>query len=54
MEEKKALVLSGGGAKGGYHIGVWKALKEINYKEKKKTGKIQNTLRINNMVLKKQ
>lgn len=28
---KKALVLCGGGARGGYHIGVWKALKEINY-----------------------
>jgi len=38
MEEKKALVLSGGGAKGGYHIGVWKALKEINYKPKIITG----------------
>ena len=31
MEEMKALVLCGGGARGGYHIGVWKALKEINY-----------------------
>ena len=31
MEEKKALVLCGGGARGGYHIGVWKALKEIGY-----------------------
>lgn len=38
MEEKKALVLCGGGARGGYHIGVWKALKEINYKPKIITG----------------
>lgn len=29
--EKKALVLSGGGARGGYQIGVWEALKELNY-----------------------
>lgn len=27
---KKALVLSGGGAKGAFHIGVWKALRELN------------------------
>ncbi len=26
------LVLQGGGAKGGYHIGVWKALRELNIK----------------------
>lgn len=32
MEGKKALVLCGGGAKGGYHIGVWKALKELGFK----------------------
>lgn len=32
MNEKKALVLCGGGAKGAYHIGVWKALQEIGYK----------------------
>ena len=31
MENIKALVLCGGGAKGGYHIGVWKALKEIGF-----------------------
>ena len=31
MENKKALVLCGGGARGGYHIGVWEALKEIGY-----------------------
>ena len=31
MGEKKALVLCGGGAKGAYHIGVWKALQEIGY-----------------------
>lgn len=31
MDNKRALVLCGGGAKGGYHIGVWKALKEIKY-----------------------
>ncbi len=28
----KALVLSGGGSKGSYQIGVWKALKELNLK----------------------
>lgn len=38
MEEKKALVLCGGGARGGYHIGVWKALKEVNYVPKIITG----------------
>lgn len=27
---KYGLVLSGGGGKGGYHIGVWKALRELN------------------------
>lgn len=35
MEEtmkKTALVLSGGGAKGAYEIGVWKALEELNIK----------------------
>ena len=29
---KKALVLCGGGAKGGYHVGVWNALKELGFK----------------------
>lgn len=29
MRDSYALVLSGGGAKGVYHVGVWKALKEI-------------------------
>lgn len=29
---KKAIVLSGGGAKGAYQIGVWKALRKLNYK----------------------
>ena len=38
MKEKKALVLCGGGARGGYHIGVWKALKEIDYKPNIITG----------------
>ena len=28
----KAIVLSGGGAKGSYQIGVWKALRELNIK----------------------
>ena len=28
----KALVLSGGGAKGSYQLGVWKALRELNIK----------------------
>ena len=29
---KVAIVLSGGGAKGSYQIGVWKALKRLNIK----------------------
>ena len=29
---KRALVLSGGGAKGSYQYGVWKALKKLNIK----------------------
>lgn len=32
------LVLAGGGGKGSYHIGVWKALKEMNIKIKAVTG----------------
>ena len=28
----KALVLSGGGSKGSYQIGVWKALRDMNIK----------------------
>lgn len=35
---KQALVLSGGGAKGGYHIGVWKALRELGWKPDIVTG----------------
>ena len=27
---KKAVVLSGGGAKGGYQIGVWKVLRQMD------------------------
>ena len=27
--EKNALVLSGGGSRGGYEIGVWQALREL-------------------------
>lgn len=38
MKEKKALVLCGGGARGGYHIGVWEALKEIGYNTEIITG----------------
>lgn len=34
----KALVLSGGGSKGSYQIGVWKALRKLNYKYKIITG----------------
>lgn len=31
MEEKEyGLVLAGGGTKGAYEVGVWKALKEMN------------------------
>ena len=29
---KRALVLSGGGAKGSYQYGVWKALRKLNIK----------------------
>ena len=29
---KTALVLSGGGARGAYQVGVWKALEELNIK----------------------
>ena len=29
MSESYVLVLSGGGAKGVYHVGVWKALREM-------------------------
>lgn len=32
MSESYALVLSGGGAKGVYHVGVWKALREMGVK----------------------
>lgn len=28
---KKAVVLSGGGAKGGYQIGVWKVLRQMGF-----------------------
>lgn len=38
MKEKKALVLCGGGARGGYHIGVSEALKEIKFEPKIITG----------------
>ncbi|NLP47975.1 MAG: patatin-like phospholipase family protein [Clostridiales bacterium] len=31
MSLKRAVVLSGGGAKGGYQIGAWQALREIGY-----------------------
>ncbi len=31
MPVKRAVVFSGGGAKGGYQIGAWKALNELNY-----------------------
>ncbi|NCC86649.1 MAG: patatin-like phospholipase family protein [Clostridia bacterium] len=31
MSVKRALVLSGGGGKGAYHIGAWKALREIGF-----------------------
>ncbi len=34
----KAVVLSGGGSKGAYQLGVWKALKKINYDYKIITG----------------
>ncbi len=31
MRSKRAVVLSGGGAKGGYEIGAWQALRELDY-----------------------
>ena len=31
-DKMKALVLSGGGSKGSYQLGVWKALKKLNIK----------------------
>ena len=31
MAGKRAVVFSGGGAKGGYQIGAWQALRELNY-----------------------
>ncbi|NLX92663.1 MAG: patatin-like phospholipase family protein [Clostridiales bacterium] len=31
MSGKRAVVLSGGGAKGGYQIGAWQALRELNF-----------------------
>lgn len=36
--KKKAVVLAGGGARGAYHVGVWKALKELNYEYSIVTG----------------
>jgi len=36
--EKKAVVLSGGGAKGAYQAGVWKALRKLHYHYKIVTG----------------
>ena len=34
----KAVVLSGGGSKGSYQLGVWKALKKLRYKYEIVTG----------------
>lgn len=38
IKDKKAVVLSGGGARGSYQIGVWKALREVGYDYKIVTG----------------
>ena len=35
---KRAVVFSGGGAKGGYQIGAWKALREIGFEPDLVTG----------------
>ena len=35
---KRAVVFSGGGAKGGYQIGAWKALNELGFKPDIVTG----------------
>ena len=32
--EKKAVVLSGGGSRGAYQVGVWKALRKLHYRYK--------------------
>ncbi len=36
--EKRAVVLSGGGAKGAYQVGVWKALRKLHYSYQIVTG----------------
>jgi len=36
--EKKAVVLSGGGSRGAYQVGVWKALRKLHYRYKIVTG----------------
>ena len=38
MDKEYALVLAGGGTKGAYQVGVWKALKQLNIKVKAITG----------------
>ncbi|MBQ9938060.1 MAG: patatin-like phospholipase family protein, partial [Oscillospiraceae bacterium] len=35
---KRAIVLGGGGSRGGYHIGVWKALRELGIDYQMVTG----------------
>jgi len=37
-DTKRAVVFSGGGAKGGYQIGAWKALRELNFRPNVVTG----------------
>ena len=38
MAGKRAVVFSGGGAKGGYQIGAWQALRELNFSPNIVTG----------------
>lgn len=38
MAHKRAVVFSGGGAKGGYQVGAWKALRELGYEPEIVTG----------------
>ena len=43
---KRALVLAGGGAKGSYQIGVWRALQELDWTPDIITGASVGTLNI--------
>lgn len=53
LSGKRAVVLSGGGAKGGYQIGAWQALRELNYSPAIVTGTSVGSLNAALMVLDK-